>query len=403
MGCSTSKVVKIAEDGTSSFSTITENSEDFVEGVEGYLPYDRVKVSKAMDFEIDKAQFRDSKFYQQGDIDVLKCVEAISVNSTLKTVSLSNNTHLQYDKLFIATGCKPRKLSIPGSELQNVVVLRDYDHAKYTNSFLSEDKEVVVLGGSFIAMEAANYCQNKVKKVTVVLRGDLPFQPLLGPEVGAAFLELFEKKGIHFVKHSGIVKITEDGGRNVAGVELKDGSYLKADLVIMGVGSTYYTDFLKNSGIEMRSDGSIETNKLLQTNIPDVFVGGDIAYSPVWSHDNEKSAIGHYPLAHYHGKIAGLNMLEKKTELKAVPYFWTMLYGKGVRYAGHGSYDEILYHGNVSEFKFVAFYLKNNQVVATSSCGMDPVVSQFAEHLAQGKKLFKDDLKNDKLAWTKKK
>ncbi|XP_023018677.2 apoptosis-inducing factor 3 isoform X1 [Leptinotarsa decemlineata] len=369
---------------------------------EPYLPYDRVKVSKTMDFEIEKAQFRDSKFYKQYDIDVLKGVEATAVNTSLKTVSLSNNSQLSYDKLFIGTGCKPRKTDIPGADLRNVVVLRDYEHSKYTISQLGEDKEIVVLGSSFIALEAANYCQNKVKKVTVVLRKNLPFQPLLGPEVGAAFMDLFEKKGVHFIRESGIVRVIEDGGGNVTAVELKDGSTLKADLVIMGVGSTYYTDFLKNSGIEMQPDGSIETNNYLQTNVPDVFVGGDIAYAPVWSHGGKKSAIGHYPLAHYHGKIAALNMVGKTTELRSVPYFWTMLYGKGVRYAGHGDYDDIIYHGEVSELKFVAFYLKNDEVIAVSSCAMDPVVSQFAELLAQGKKLFRKDLEHDKLAWTKK-
>lgn len=101
--------------------------------------------------------------------------------------------------------------------------------------------------------------------------------------------------------------------------------------MIMGVGSTYYTDFLKDSGVEMLPDGTIETNEYLQTNVPEVYVGGDIAYAPVWSHHNKKAAIGHYPLAHYHGKIAALNMLNKQTKLQAVPYFWTMLFGKGVR------------------------------------------------------------------------
>lgn len=73
------------------------------------------------------------------------------------------------------------------------------------------------------------------------------------------------------------------------------------------------------------------------------------------------------------------------------------------RYAGHGSYDDIIYHGSVEDLAFVAFYLKDDEVVATSSCGMDPVVSQFAELLAQNKKLRRADLTDDLLAWTKKK
>ncbi|KAJ8926295.1 hypothetical protein NQ314_021354 [Rhamnusium bicolor] len=351
---------------------------------ENCLPYDRVKVSKAMDFEIEKAEFRDDKFYKEHDIEVAKGIEATAVDTIARTVTLSNGKQLEYDKLFIATGCKARKVDIPGANLPNVVVLRDYEHSKYTNAQLEEDKEVVVLGSSFIAMEAANYCLNKVKKVTVILRGDVPFKPLLGSDVGAAFMNLFKEKGVNFITRSGMTKVNEDCKGNVVSVELNDGKLLiivfffrvqkycttlRADLVIMGVGSTFYTDFLKSSGIDIKEDGTIETDEYLETNVPGIYVGGDIAYAPVWSHNNMKAAIGHYPLAHYHGKIAALNMLGKR---------------------------------NVEEYKFVAFYLKDDEVVATSSCGMDPVVSQFAEHLSQGKKLFRDDIKEDPLAWTKK-
>lgn len=83
-----------------------------------------------MDFEIEKAQFRDDNFYKQHDIEILKGIEATSVNSTTKTVSLSTGKTLKYDKLFIATGCKPRRLDVPGCDLKNVIVLRDYDDAK---------------------------------------------------------------------------------------------------------------------------------------------------------------------------------------------------------------------------------------------------------------------------------
>lgn len=94
---------------------------------------------------------------------------------------------------------------------------------RYTNAQLKEDKEVVILGSSFIAMEAANYCLNKVKNVTVVLRGQLPFQPYLGPRIGEAFFNLFKEKGVNFVTNSAIVKITGDSNGYVTNVELKDG------------------------------------------------------------------------------------------------------------------------------------------------------------------------------------
>ncbi|KAJ8935807.1 hypothetical protein NQ318_023361 [Aromia moschata] len=165
---------------------------------ENYLPYARVIVSKLMNIEIEKAQFRDDKFYKEYNIDVLKGTEATGVNTSTNTVTLSNGNTLQYDKLFIATGCKARKLNIPGADLKNVIVLRDYEHAVYTSSQLAEDKEVVVQGSSFIALEAANYCLDKVKKVTVVQRDTLPFRVSLGEDVGAAFMKLFKDKGAFY-------------------------------------------------------------------------------------------------------------------------------------------------------------------------------------------------------------
>lgn len=369
---------------------------------ENALPYDRVKVTKAMESELPKIQFRTDAFYKENGIEILKPISATAVNAEKNTVTLSNQQVLNYDKLYIATGCGALKPDIPGVNLKNVMVMRNFDDGAYVYSQLSADKNVVVLGSSYIAMEAAAYCVTKVKKVTVVMRGDLPFKPLLGSRIGAAFMKFFEEKGVHFIPCSGIRKCIDRGHDTVGTVELIDGRILKADLCIIGIGSKLFTHFVRGSGINVRDDDSIEVDEYMRTNIPNVFAGGDLAYAPVWSHHNRKSVIGHYPLAHMHGKIAALNMLNKETPLRAVPFFWTMLFGKGVRYAGHGHYKDILYTGDVEGLKFIAYYLDGDEVVAVASCQMDPYVSKFAEILAQGTTLQRSDLKGDNLLdWAK--
>ncbi|KAJ3651186.1 hypothetical protein Zmor_017239 [Zophobas morio] len=371
---------------------------------EPHLPYDRVLVNKAMHSEIEKTQFRTDKFYQEHGIDVLKGVEATSVNASDKTVALSNGKSLSYDRLYVATGMSANRPDIPGANLQNVFVYRNFEDGRNTHAILRNDLKVVVLGASFIALEAAAYCLDKdVADVTIVMRGNVPFKPLAGERIGAAFKKFFEDKGARFITNSGFARIIDDGTGKVGKVELVDGTVLDADMVAMGVGSSCLTDFLKGSGVDLRSDGTVEVNEFLQSNNQSVYVGGDIAYAPVWSHNNQKAAIGHYPLAHYHGKIAALNMLGKTKQLQAVPYFWTKLFSKSLRYAGHGKYTDIIYIGNVEQLKFVAFYLDGDEVVAASSVAWDPVVSQFAEILAQGQKLYRKDVENDdKFQWTKK-
>lgn len=366
------------------------------------LPYDRVLVSKTMDFDLQKKLLRDEKFYEQNEIETILNTEVTAVDIATKELTLSNGYKIKYDKLYIATGCKARKTAIDGADLPNVHVLRSNDDSKGVIAQLGPDKHVVVLGVSFIGLEAAAYCVNKVAKVTVIGRGSVALKESFGQEVGARVMDMFKEKGVEFVMNSGIKRCIGDDDRRLTSVELIDGTILKADICIMGVGSTFYTSFLENSGIKLNKNGSIDTNQYLETNVAGIYVGGDIANAPVFCNNNERATIGHYPLAQYHGKIAALNMVGKPTELKAVPYFWTMLFGKGFRYAGYGVPHETIIEGDLKKLSFVAFYLDaQRKVIGMASCGRDPVVSQFAELLSQGKTLHADQLSPDPFAWTK--
>ncbi|XP_001661452.2 apoptosis-inducing factor 3 isoform X1 [Aedes aegypti] len=366
------------------------------------LPYDRILVSKTMDFDLEKKLLRDEKFYAEHEIETMIGTEVTSLNSANRELTLSNGYKIKYDKVYIATGSKARKAPIEGADMPNVCVLRSNEHSKHVNGQLSPDKHVVVLGVSFIGLEAAAYCVNKVAKVTVIGRGAVPLVESFGEQVGSKVMQWFKEKGVHFIMNSGIKRCIGDDDRKLTSVELNDGTILKADLCIMGIGSTLFTTFLEGSGVKVNKDGSVDTNRFLETNVPGIYAGGDIAHAPVFCNNNEPATIGHYPLAQYHGKVAALNMVGKATELKSVPYFWTMLFGKGFRYAGYGRPHETIIEGDLEQLKFVAFYLDaNGKVIGMASCGRDPVVSQFAEYLSQGKTLHKDQLSPDPFAWIK--
>lgn len=224
-----------------------------------------------------------------------------------------------------------------------------------------------------------------------------------GHQVGKGVLNLFHRKGIKFVTNSGIESIIdEEGSGRVSAVRLTDGSLLKADIVIMGVGGDCNTQFLRNTDIKLTQSGEVEVDEYLRTNVSNVYAGGDIVFAPVWTLGNRKENITHYGLAHYHGKIAAMNIAGKKTQLKTVPFFWTKFLGHGIQYSGYWDYDEVVFRGNVEELDFVGFYLKGDEVVGISSCHDHPYVAHFAEILADGKKLFRKDLEGaDMLTWAK--
>lgn len=369
---------------------------------ENCLPYDRVKVSKAMDFDIHKAEFRTMAFYEEYGIEAMLGTEATKVDAVKMTVTLSNGYVIKYDKLYVATGSKASKPPIAGAaELKNVMTMRDYADSAYVSSLLTADKHVVCLGLSFVGLESAAYCVNKVAKVTVVGRDSVLLRHSFGPEVGQRVQRLFEENKIEFILNNGIKRCIGADGVLTA-VELTDGRILKCDICIMGTGSTLFTKFLDGSGIPLNKNGSIEVDLQLRTSDPHVYAGGDIVNAPVFSIGNEKAVIGHYPLAQYHGRMAAKNMLGQGVDIEAVPYFWTVLFGKSFRYSGYGVPHETQIVGSLDDLKYVAIqYDKDGNVVGMSSCQRDPVVSQFAELQAQGRKLTKFELIDDPLAWTK--
>lgn len=407
--CDGSAIVIIGGGPSGATCAETLRSEGFkgritVVSKENYLPYDRIKVSKiGIATDIEKLQVRSQEYYQDSNIDILKGVFATKVETSDRVVHLSNGNELRFSALYIATGTKPRVPDIPGIDLQNIYTVRNFDDSMNILSTLGDnkDKDVVVLGLSFIGLEIAASCKDKAKSMTIVGKDTSPLGQIFGNEIGQSLKKLFEDKDVNFHFETTITKCNGENGV-IKSVELANGTTVSADMLILGIGTTFYTDFLKDSGILLEPNGSVTVNNKLETNIKHIYAGGDIACAPVFALDNQQMSIGHVGLAQYHGRVAALNMLKKETPLRTVPYFWTMLFGKSIRYAGCGKPASMLIDGNVDELKFVIFFFdKSDKVIAVASSMRDPIVSQFAELLYQGKTLYKKDLKEDRFAWTK--
>lgn len=371
---------------------------------EKYLPYDRVKVSKISNIAaIEKLQVRTDEYYKNANIEVIKGNGATKVDAENKIVHLEDGKQLNFNKLFIATGVTPRIPDIPGVNLKNIFTVRDYeDTVNILNALgTDKDKHVVVLGLSYIGLESASSCNENSKSMTVVGKDKTPLGILFGHEIGRSLQKFYEDRGVKFEFETIISKCNGEDGY-IKSVELTNGKVLPADMLIMGIGSVLNTGFLKDSGLAIEPSGALTVDNKLETNIKDIYAGGDMASAPVFAAGNKNMAIGHIGLAQYHGRIAAFNMAEKEAFVRAVPFFWTVLFGKSIRYAGCGKASSTQIEGNIEELKFVIFFFdENDKVIAVGSCMRDPVVAQYAELVAQGKALYKKDLTEDPFAWTK--
>ncbi|KAM3869167.1 apoptosis-inducing factor 3-like [Diretmus argenteus] len=364
------------------------------------LPYDKTRLSKVMNVESDTILLRRMDFFHQYDIEVWLKKEALSLDTDKKIVKFNDGSVQSYDQLLISTGCRAKSLDVPGMELKNVMMLETPEDARQIHSACI-DCHIVIVGTSFVGMEVASYMTNKASSITMIGSSELPYQKTLGPEIGRVTMTTLEKEHVKFYMNDMVTEVRGVDGK-VKEVVLKSGTVVPADVLIVGIGVNPNSEFLRGSKIEMDSKSSVIVDKYMRTNIPEVFCGGDVAIFPLAMAKNQLATIGHWQMAQAHGKVAALNMLNKAVELNAVPFYWTVLMGKTIRYAGYGEgYTEIVMKGKLEDLKFLALYIKDDEVTAAASLNFDPAVSAVAERFAAGKIITKKEAQSDDLSWLK--
>ncbi|XP_062289413.1 apoptosis-inducing factor 3-like [Scomber scombrus] len=362
------------------------------------LPYDKTRLSKVMNVESDSIVLRRMEFYHQYDIEVWLRKEALAVDTDKKTVTFNDGSVQSYNQLLISTGCRAKGLDVPGMKLNNVKMLETPEDARQIHAACL-GCNVVLVGTSFVGMEVASYLIDKAASVTVIGSSELPYQNTLGPEIGRVTMMMLSEKNIRFFMNDNVIEVKGVDGK-VKEVVLKSGKVIPADVLIIGIGILPNSEFLRGSKIQMDSKNFVTVDKHMRTNVPDVYCGGDLATFPLAMAKNRMVNIGHWQMAQAHGRIAALNMLDKRTELNSVPFYWTVLLGKTMRYAGYGEgYTEIVMKGKVEERKFLAMYIKNDEVIAAVSLNFDPAVSAIAERFTSGKVITKKEAQSHDLSW----
>lgn len=362
---------------------------------ESSRPYDRPKLSKALSATAESLALRSLDYYQSADIELWLNREVTSIDTNKKLLTCSDGTSIQYDSVMISTGGRPRTLD--GATLKNIHYLRSVDDANIIAE-KSRKKNVVIIGTSFIGMEVAAFLADKANSVSVIGNSNVPFQNVLGEEVGKGLQKLLEEHQIQFFNENSVVEFVGNKGI-LTEVILKTGEHVSADVCVIGIGVLPSTDFLQNTSIKLNALNQIEVDEYMKTNVDGVFAGGDIVEFPLSIMDMRVN-IGHWQLAMAHGRCAALNMLNKNEKLLTVPFFWSMLFGKSVRYAGYGGkFEEIILRGDPDKLQFVAYYLRNDKVVAVATMNNDPIAAKFASLLYANKTLTKDELTSDSKEW----
>ncbi|KAM0186146.1 hypothetical protein ACHAPI_011836 [Fusarium lateritium] len=370
---------------------------------EGYHPIDRTKLSKALMTDLTKLTWRNKDFYEGGSIKFVDG-KVNNVDFSGRFVTINEGEKINYTKLVLATGGTPKRLPLEGfKDLENIFTLRNvHDTKKIVNQIGDKGKKIVVVGSSFIGMELAVATASD-NDVTVIGMENVPLERVLGEKVGSGLQKSLEGKGVKFYMGASVDKAEPSGSDSskVGYVCLKDGTKLEADLVVLGVGVSPATQYLKNnSSIKLEDDGSIKTGDDYSIEgLKDVYAIGDIATFPYHGPGGEGKPvrIEHWNVAQKAGRVVANHIVNPggKTE-HFIPIFWSAL-GAQLRYCGNtmaSGWDDLVLDGNPAENAFVAYYCKGETVVAMASMGKDPAMAQSAELMRVNKMPTKTELQN---------
>jgi NADPH-dependent 2,4-dienoyl-CoA reductase/sulfur reductase-like enzyme/nitrite reductase/ring-hydroxylating ferredoxin subunit len=336
---------------------------------EDRAPYDRPNLSK--DYLHGHADpewmpLRGEEFFADHDIQLLLNREVTRVAARAKTIVFDSGETMEYDSLLVATGGAPVRLNIPGSDLRNVCVLRSFADADSIIETAARSRRAVVVGASFIGMEAAYSLRERGLEVIVVAPSGEPFEMTLGKEVGAMFRREHERHGVCFKLGSIVYRF--EGSHNVEAVTLDSGESIETDMVVVGVGVRPATQFLQ--GVELDNSGAVVVDSRLRA-ADGLYAAGDIV-NFADPRTGKRMRIEHWRTAQQQGRVAARNMAGRDLAFAAVPFFWTQQFDVTLRYVGHAtSWDEIIYQGDLSSHDFLAFYVKDDRVRAVAGVNRD--------------------------------
>jgi NADPH-dependent 2,4-dienoyl-CoA reductase/sulfur reductase-like enzyme len=329
-------------------------------------PVDRPNLSK--DYLAGSAPeewlpLKPADFYAESGIDLRLNAAVTGIDPQAHQVTLADGGSVPYDRLLLATGAEPVRLSIPGADQPHVHVLRSLADCEAIIGRARTAERAVVLGASFIGLEVAASLRNRGLEVHVVAPEQLPMERILGPQLGAFIQSLHTKRGVIF--HLDDVAVSIDD----RAVTLRSGATLQADLVVAGIGVRPRIALAESAGLTV--ERGVVVDAFLQTSAPDIFAAGDIARWPD-PHSGASIRVEHWVVAERQGQTAGRNMLGQREPFEAVPFFWSQHYDVPINYVGHAErWDEVAVEGDIAARDYMVRYKRDGRVLAVASIYRD--------------------------------
>ena len=344
-------------------------------GEESHVPYQRPPLSKqfvAGEVDLDRVHLRPAEFYASQNVELILGARVVAVDRDAHEVRLADARSIAYDKLVLATGARPKKMPVPGSELAGVDYLRHLDHADTLRGRFEPGVRLAVVGGGYIGLELAAVAATKGMTVSVLEMESRLMSRVVAEPVSEFYRRLHEDAGVDV--RTGARVVAFEGGNAVERVVLEGGAVVDVDLVTIGIGVEPNVELALECGLAA-ADG-IEVDEFGRTGDADIYAAGDCSNHPSALYGRRvRLESVHNAMAQ--AKVVAANLCGNQTAYDEVPWFWSDQYDVKLQIAGLSEgFDETVVRGDPRTASFTVFYLADGAIIAADT------VNAMRDHLA---------------------
>ena len=337
---------------------------------EPVLPYHRPPLSKKYLSEglpVEQILIRAAAWYEEQKVELRLGTRVAAIERAARRIVLADGQTLDYDRLVLLTGARPRRLPAAiGGELRHVLLMRSLADADALAPHLVAGKRVLVVGGGYIGLEAAAVASSKGLQVTLLEAAPRILQRVAAPATSDWFRALHRGHGVDLREGVTLRRLLADGehdGARVVGAELEDGSRIDADVVLVGVGVQPNVELAEACGLVI--DNGIAVDALCRTSDPAILAAGDCCS---FEYRGQRVRLESVQNANDQAAVAAHTVAGQDKPYAALPWFWSDQYDCKLQIAGLNlGHDDAVVRPGKTERSRSVWYYEGEQLLAVDA------------------------------------
>lgn len=334
-------------------------------GNEPHPPYDRISLSKKFlslkEAAPEKTFSHPLSWYAQQKIDLRLNTVVTQLNLDRRLAVLSSGQTIEFKKACLATGSRPVRPQVAGTNLGNVIYLRTIADALALREMFAIEGEILIVGSGYIAVEAAAALRQGKHKVSLLTREPNLWSQLLDGETAAWLTNQFRNHGVQLYLQESLNGF--EGKTVLRNVQTKNGNRYPASLALVAVGGEMNLELVRNTPLS--SPKGTPVNEFLETDEKGIYAAGDIALYP----DRVLGGVrrtDHWENARQQGLLVGANMTGKKRQrYDHLPVYSSELFDLKIQFVGDfsdGPPVKAALEGNREKKSFAVKYFQGDKL-----------------------------------------